>query len=465
MKPRTEDLQRLKEALVHAYNQQELIDLAEKIEFPHQQEIAPGALSQEVYAFVQAILRRGRLPELLRIVKTERPDNQELGAVVAHLEECTNLTFESRMTLQNLLTPGSVPEEAVHTFYLASRPSAVALREVPKEAFDAAIRLAGIPELGNTPAEKFPVLPFVERVAFFWDDGDPGPAEALREWSEREARSHGLSLPESDAIRKDAQTNQPPSSHLLIQFHPAGGRYRLGAYLWTDPGKPPRPIDCDERPRALAELSAAVEPIVKKARDIDVNSVLEFCVPLDLLNLPFETWKVMQRRFSSSLGTLSPVVIRLYDRVHGEDLQEQQLWRYKWARAKNLIRPDVHWIDDMASDANVLFGILSQPESPPYVALGFAHACVRVADAVEAALAAGSPVLFWIRDPDAEGSVIRQEIESILNGDRELTILPHLVRRYRTNPPSLHRDHFTLFYDSPDRLPPRPRPLGISTIR
>ena len=261
---------------------------------------------------------------------------------------------------------------------------------------------------------------------------------------------------------KSARTSLPVARYLLIQFHPAGGKYRLEGHLWTASEKKPQPLDCDDKPRTALELPSAVAPLIKQALDIDVNCAVEFLAPLDLLNEPFDAWKVMLKKYVSRLGALTPVVIRRYDRVLREDPQEQQRWETKWAQLKDIDRPPFHWIDNASADPNQVYERLILPGSPPCVALGFAPASMPVPEAIEAALSAGTPVLVWIRDPDAKAPAIRQEIENVLREMHGSLSLPGLNRHSGPSyPPPAHPNDFALFFDCPERLPPHPRQLGI----
>jgi hypothetical protein len=470
MEPKASDLLILREELMNAYDRQELKDLAAKFDFPFDLKIASDALLTEAADMIKAVIRQGQLNRLLYQATIDRPERAGLAEIAAHLKEATNLTFELREKLRALLAPGSVPEDKVREFCDAARPRGVVLRKDFREAFEAAMGLASIPSgVGVAPEEKYSILPFVEQVAYFWEGGNTPSAnqaaKALIEWSALAASMLGVSLADAVEIRKRARARRTVSRYLLIQFHPSGNKYRLEAHLWTEGEKEPVPITCDEKPRAAPELPAAVGPVIKKALDVDIHCAVEFLAPLDLLNEPFDTW-MLQRKFAARLGALSPVVIRLYDRVVGEDPEERQRWKAKWEQWKAADRPDLHWIPDASTDAGRVYQRLIADGSPTCVALEFAPVPTQVPEAVLAALAAGAPVLLWIRDRDAKSPAIRKEIQDLLNTLQGTLSLPRLVQSYRTKePPTAHPNDFTLFYDCPERLPPTPRRLGIATSK
>lgn len=218
-------------------------------------------------------------------------------------------------------------------------------------------------------------------------------------------------------------------------------------------------------PRVAEELA---EVIADRAADLEaVPPVVEFLLPLALLDQEMEALPVRVSERTSPVGELCPVVVRPLERL--DDGAARDALRARWkdlaARGDGYARDAIHWVLGGAPQDAADHG----PEGS--CAPGDAHVCAALAyarphgpaedPALRAVLDAGMPVALWHRAAP-ERPDRRAALEAVLGG-RALRDLPDVVRGQRTaaRHPSATPEHagngLVLLWDDPDRLPPELR--------
>ncbi|GAA2397645.1 hypothetical protein GCM10010191_00380 [Actinomadura vinacea] len=282
-----------------------------------------------------------------------------------------------------------------------------------------------------------PLLVFVNHLAGY---ARGATATAFGEWTIRFAERSGLSaerLRRLPRILEPAAPSLDPESdaYLVIECRPDGAdpdRFEVTA--WLQPaGRPAVMLHCDEEPLPPARLPALVEALL--ARDGRVVArenpelTIEFVLPRELLDQPFDQFKITIAGVRRRLGVEYPVVLRSMDRLRGG--APWHSWRAKWRRLRaDPAGATVHRIAEPGGyDDELLFTLLSEPSS---VGLAMAFPPGRGGtgrvDELWVGLQAGMPVAVWCRDGGASGR-FADEVRALLESD--LPSLPRKVRELR----------------------------------
>jgi hypothetical protein len=193
------------------------------------------------------------------------------------------------------------------------------------------------------------------------------------------------------------------------------------------------------------------------AEEDRVPPVIEFLVPLAMLDDDLETLKVRIADRETEIGTVCPVVVRSLDRL--ADPNRRARWQAMWNELT--ARGDAY-------DEHAICWVECDPASGPFdpatlqarvcAALAYARAYGPHEDpALEAALNMGTPVALWYRVSSAR-KTRRTDLEKVLR-NRGLQDLPDVVFRQRdaANFDGAAPDHagrdLILLWDSPDRVP------------
>ena len=209
------------------------------------------------------------------------------------------------------------------------------------------------------------------------------------------------------------------------------------------------------RDRLAAEVSRLIDGF--DPNEDPVPPVIEFLVPLAMLD---DNWEALQMRIAgreTEIGTVCPVVVRSLDRLADPDRREcwQATWNELSARGDAYDEKAICWVECTPTsglfDPAILHARLC-------AALAYAREYGTHEDPVlEAALDAGTPVALWHR-VSAARKTRRGDLEKVLR-NRGLRDLPDVVFRQReaahfdgAAPDHAGRD-LVLLWDSPDRVP------------
>jgi hypothetical protein len=305
-------------------------------------------------------------------------------------------------------------------------------------------------------------LPFVRFLADRARTSDPDWATRLSDWVEHTRR------------RLNAPPLPPPPSRarstvLHVRLEPAAnGEDRYLARMWLRRDTTTAIWESEDHPLTLDQVREELGSQLKRtvqafgaATDPDAHTCVErveFHVPFELLDVPFDQWAMPVRRGRTRpLGVLHQVVVRCPE--ERDDARAAWLRKWSWLHAQGGTFPEAVRVvtDHQVSDAlGVDLGI------------GRAPACVvasgsRTEDVLDAALEGGVPVTVWWRGggPSAGGAE-EAELAALLapavDGTPTTNVLTlprqvHDLRRDRAGAPAGAggtESRLTLLWDDPD---------------
>ncbi|MFI7497600.1 hypothetical protein ACIBVL_03635 [Streptomyces sp. NPDC049687] len=432
------------------------------------------------------IRRHGRMRlEMLEIVRACLREPHGLPALLATLHDyAPNATAVLRIRELVLASPvlGVLPEaelRAVHTLlarvrhldahgvlYAAAGDLTLPQRPVAtlREAFDFLARINARPD------GLLPVMVLVEHVITALEESDVHRpvAHDLREWNDVQAAKLGLGA-QLKALRAEIAQGpvaQPAPACLVVQLCRHGmsaDRYLLSHWRQIRPG-PWRPERGEDQVVALSEVEATVERLVYQAEQDWAGRpgrpVLEFVLPLHLLNHPMEWLPMASQSTSSTALCLSyPVVLRSLERMRAREFHRR--WHNRWQRMmgdRDIVchwdttgrrgHDPVRWNSLLTADERLVSVALN---APPLPGPGGSQA------SLEAALRAGVPLAVWDRRPAAPGE-FRKRVKKLLKG--KAIELPQRVQHLRNEAATAaatQRDshagrHLAVLFDDPNRI-------------
>ncbi|MDL2078472.1 caspase family protein [Streptomyces sp. GXMU-J15] len=280
------------------------------------------------------------------------------------------------------------------------------------------------------------VLPFVQHLASRSPLSDW--AASANAWVERtRERLNADPLPPPPP-----KPPEPPALH--VRLTPEGDDeywLQLWAYqgYFENVGESERPMDLDAVRTALGEhlLTHAASALPQR---------IEFHVPYELLQEPFETWQIPTGRRNRTvvLGCRYEVVLRCPEERQG--LTEEP-WRAKWqwyetngGRHSDAVHHvcDTDVTDDLAD--------VLQLDEPPVCVLADVTEPV-IPDALDAILDGGIPIAVWRRPSPATTEPLRNALEA---DSLDVTELPKKLKYLR-----VRRRPLALLWDNPGRIPDR----------
>ena len=319
-----------------------------------------------------------------------------------------------------------------------------------------------------------PLLVFVQNLAGY---AKGETATAFEQWMVKFCERSGLAperlgrLPRMRRPALPGAGSAEEDDHLVIECRPDGAdpdRYQVTA--WLQPaGRPAVMLRCDEEPVPWEGLRAFVESLLTRDDRVWVREnprlVVEFIVPRDLLDRPFDQFKLKIRRVARRLGVEYPVVLRSLDRLRGG-----VPWHNWQAKSRRLREEpegaEVHRIREPGGyDDERLYTLLSE-SSTVGLAVGFPpreDGPDRV-DELWVGLEAGLPVILWCRDGAASARFC-EEVAALDGCD--LPSLPAKVWELRRRAVLSRADereaelglHLALLFDDADRYPDIYEPL------
>lgn len=318
----------------------------------------------------------------------------------------------------------------------------------------------------------------------------PERGEPIRTWAGRQTWGGGedpatarrrAGPPHADTGPQAA--NGTHSAYLMIRLSPSvSSPDRVDITCWTNTGKAwePRRRDDTSVPRAQVRrhVAALVDREEARLHTHRGGIVLEFILPLSLLNEPVEEWSRIgalgDRRLWASEHGGPPfwqdytVVVRSLERI--ETLQLHRVWNERWdvltarageARAHRCGGPDT-------AENHQLYLRLKRNPGVVLMALGAPPDQLQGKEELLMGLHAGLPVLVWSHSgPLAER--VHYAVETALQYPLS-ELLKHMVRLRTTLP--MKDDEFpegdtgagiAVLWDDPSRLPEFPEPIFSPT--
>ncbi|WP_261720332.1 caspase family protein [Streptomyces sp. FZ201] len=280
------------------------------------------------------------------------------------------------------------------------------------------------------------VLPFVQHLASRSPRSDW--AESATAWVERtRARLNADPLPPPPRA-----ATEPPALH--IRLTPEGeDEYWLQLWLYQDAFENVGDYD---RPMDLAAVRTTLCHHLLARPGSAMPQRIEFHVPYELLEEPFESWElpVGRRNRITSLGCRYEVVLRCPDERQG--LAEEP-WRTKWQwyETHGGRHPEaVHEVCD--TDVSGELADVLQLGEPPVCVLADVTEHL-VPDALDAVLDSGIPIAVWRRPSPATTEPLRNALEA---DSLDVAELPKKLKHLR-----VRRRPLALLWDNPGQVPAR----------
>lgn len=243
-----------------------------------------------------------------------------------------------------------------------------------------------------------PLLRLAERLSRpMRTDAETG----LRDWATAFAARHGR-----DALLKsirDAPAVAGPPTVVTVEISPAcaeAGTFGITVSVCDAAGRVSA-CYCEESPRrTLAEVETIVGAELRKALCwAGPNTLIEFVVPHELFEVPFENWNPI--RGYTTLGRAFRVVLRDLDRQH--DAYTREAWIDRW---KHLVggSGQVWWATcaEDRSEAEFAAGLESEPRTAAVILSRRPGSTTATAARARIALESGVPAVAWRRGACAE---------------------------------------------------------------
>ncbi|GAA2160138.1 VMAP-C domain-containing protein [Actinomadura napierensis] len=247
-------------------------------------------------------------------------------------------------------------------------------------------------------------------------------------------------LPDLTRQVPDRTPARPGAAHFLtVQLQPSG--VDDDGYLVTvwaqEQGDHPVPLRMDDQATPLRDIPASLaEPFNEfRGRVNGSEMMIEFILPNRMLDLPVERWTIG----AEPLGSVAPVVVRSYERIHSSDAALHDRWRRHWERlhspqaavAAFVVQPQFEWHDQ--SNADLLTLEFTPRSFAPMVD-------------------AGLPAIVWRRAGDTRSSEENPFVSTFHS--RDLPRLPQLVHEWRRSAQERGQEvGFGLLWDDPGRFP------------
>jgi len=358
------------------------------------------------------------------------------------------LTFAEYRKLKLILAGAPAPRELRALYREATRD--VVGKAVPRQPDD----LMSTVEALRNHLRPMPLFRFLVRFAA----GSDGLTQhRLWEWINVIAPRWDVDTEELQALDMELRR-----TYVLLQLKPdllEGGLLATG---WTYEGSNGRQVVTTDEPWNRDRIAIEVSRLVgwfNPAHD-SIPPVIEFLIPLPMLDDNLEALPVRIAGEDSEIGTACPVVIRSLDRLTDPDPNGREYWRARWkeltARGEAYDSEAICWVE--CTHVNGLFDPALLP-THICTALAYARPYGPHEDPVLlAVLSAGTPVALWHRGLSAR-KTRRAALEEVLC-NRGLRELPDVVfsQRVAAHDPRAAADHagrdLVLLWDDPDRVPP-----------
>jgi hypothetical protein len=302
------------------------------------------------------------------------------------------------------------------------------------------------------PVSPMPLFGFLVRFAA--DSGDEFTQNRLWRWIKTVAPRWDAEMEELLALNLELRR-----SFVLLRLEQDFLDNRLQVTGWRYEGSDGRQVVTADEPWNRERLAAEVGRLIEGYDpDIDpIPPVIEFLVPLAMLDDDLEALKVHIADRETEIGIMCPVVVRSLDRLTdpGRRVRWQAMWNELTARGDAYDEHAICWVE-------------RDPASGPFdPATMQARVCVALTypraggpdedPALGAALDVGTPVALWYRMSPVR-KTHRTDLEKVLR-NRGLRDLPDVVLHQRdaahwdgAAPDHAGRD-LVLLWDNPERVP------------
>lgn len=344
--------------------------------------------------------------------------------------------------LGQLLARGSLPPYSYDAYRWAFEVTGCAVP--PDDALPSTSLLGIVRDLDSRQGRHggFPLaLPFVRHLAVWSTEGSADWAAEAHAWVDRT----GDRLGTSPVPFPPARSADSPSLHVRLTSDD-GSRYWTRIWLYQ------REFESVWESGEPLELEAVRTAFGQElfSRRSHAPTRIEFHVPYELLDEPFESWQIPWRgNKTRELGCFFEVVLRCPDERQGP---AEAPWyrKWKWLEAQGGKHPEaVRDVRD--SDVSGNLGASLQATEPPVVVLAEVAESV-VMDALDAVLDGGVPIAIWRRPAgvqDGTAEPIRTAL-AVEPAAFDVQTLPSRLREAR-----IARCPLALMWDDPGRIPER----------
>lgn len=306
--------------------------------------------------------------------------------------------------------------------------------------------------------------------------------DEVRRWISRQVRAAAESDPEARRILEDSRRGareragrQPHPARLMVRLQPpTGSADRVHVTCWSNTGRTWEPRRRDERLVPTVELKRYVAEIVNREearlRAHRGGVILEFILPLELLNERVEDWprvgafgeQSWGNTLHAPLGLDYHVVVRSLERM--EALQLHRAWNERWSVLEGESVARAHRCARGDGPARLqLYAHLKRNPSVVLMTLGSPPDDEEGRHELLLGLQAGLPVLIWSHD----GALVEEQhtvAEAALKDGRENFHEGMARLRFVPDPadnagaPSVS-SRLAVLWDDPSRLPELPEPI------
>lgn len=345
--------------------------------------------------------------------------------------------------LKNVLMSASAPASlrAIYREAAQSVPGLLRRPDCPDDMLSCVDAL-------RAAVNPLPLFEFLVRLAA----GFPERTHArLWDWIRTTAPNHGVRLRDLEELDDELRR-----TYFVLRVEPdlLGSGFQVTA--WRFAGTAGSQVAADENPWTLERLAEELARLVDEFDgDPDVTlPVVEFLLPLELIDDDLETLPVRFGGEVREIGTVCPVVVRPLDRMAQADWRQawQDGWRELDVRGHRYDPAAIAWAGADPFDAACLIGRIC-------LALAYERVARPHEDPILLAmLRAGIPVMLWHRTCGARHTR-RQALEHVLTA-WGLRDLPDRVHRQRVaaREEGAGVDHagrdLVLMWDDPNRIPP-----------
>ncbi|MCL7427653.1 hypothetical protein [Streptomyces sp. YS415] len=320
----------------------------------------------------------------------------------------------------------------------------------------------------TAPGQVPPWMAYLDEVSAWMDTPHRQEIRAIN----RHRAVHWELAETLDRRRYGRQTERQPlvhDEHLAIRIMPAPldeGHYTVSYWFHSDARGPDFEGRRDGAVIPFAELQRTVSEVISEVERAEGDRPgqlrLEFVLPLELINLPVESWPLDAAEDPHlPLGMTYPaVVIRSLDRLL--DQRWHGWWRLRWQKLRQEPQTGSVYMSipntDPQDPPRVVAGLLDEEHvaavlsEPPEE--GRPHGCLEF----RTALRTGYPVVVWHRTSEST-TEFRQVLSELFAGGFA-DLLPRITRFRRqaaalgSGAPEHHIGrHLAVLWDDPDRKP------------
>lgn len=312
----------------------------------------------------------------------------------------------------------------------------------------------------------------------------PELGDALRQWLSREVRSstgEGVEAMRllSDVRRGTGRWRQAAdgTAYLVIRLHPCEeSSEHVWLTCWTSTGGSWQPRQRDDRRLPLSQVPARVAALVDqeeaRLRHHRGGVVLEFILPVDMVNTPVEEWPRAapfgatggDSAFAAPFGMEYKVVIRSLERM--DALHLHRVWNERWQVLTNGGGANVHRCEQGdGSEQHRLYVKLKQDSSISLMTLGSPPDDEAGRRELMLGLQVGLPVLLWAH----QGALSDREyaaVHTLSDAGGWDALLDHVTRLHFSpgtrddGHEGVMRSRIAVLWDDPSRLPEVPESAG-----